>query len=283
METKTLIVEDKHYDAAKTFFGSIGVEVDIAKDYAEAMKLGLQNYAGILTDCFFPEETGTGKREKGEQILEEIVQEFESIRNPHLRSLALRINQEEQFEGKSYEDTCVSHEDALVAAERWLGFAREILPEEARKTYSEIELVEYLKSNMRLANSNLPQTANEFMRYLTHTIYGEGTKIYEASAVTEVVVHDKLVQNLRKSEENQPLGLLVCEQARKLGIPALIVTDTHHHDNVFYLITKYMDICPKKELHGVYMFDAAGKITGYKNEAEGWKNAYELFQRIKNK
>ena len=74
--SKILLVEDvaQYQDVAQKYLVSRGNDVALAKDYSEAMdRLKNPDFDGVITDCFFPELTGSGNREIGYQAIQKML------------------------------------------------------------------------------------------------------------------------------------------------------------------------------------------------------------------
>jgi hypothetical protein len=271
-EGKLLVIDDQHYETAKKYFESVGIDVDVARDYNEATQLGIQNYSGVITDCFFPEETGSGKREKGEKILENIAQEFGNIGDPNISALGRRLIQEIDIDDYI---TKLTDEEKQEKMNYFIPLAREMLLE---NTFEEIDLEDLKEKTMEGTKytPSLSNVVNTFFSYISRELLGEQGNL------SEIRAYDKMAENLAKSENNQPLGILISEEARKVNIPAFIATDTHHHDGVYVTVRRYLFAKGKKEGHTYFMKDIPGdKILGSKAELNGWEKAYGYFKVAK--
>lgn len=76
-----LLVEDQESfrNCAKDYFSGVDIHVDYARDLDEAMfELILNdNYTGILTDCFFPQKTGSNRKTMGYSVCDLIEYELQ--------------------------------------------------------------------------------------------------------------------------------------------------------------------------------------------------------------
>ncbi len=87
-----LIVEDdkKAIETAENFFSN-KYEVSVARDLKEALELISEHtFDYIITDTFYPQETGTGKRDYVKMIAESIIKEVkEMVEIKHLANWCL--------------------------------------------------------------------------------------------------------------------------------------------------------------------------------------------------
>ena len=74
--SKILLVEDnpQYQDVAQRYLASRGNVITLAKDYSEAIdKLKNPDFNGVITDCFFPELTGSGNRDLGYEAIKRML------------------------------------------------------------------------------------------------------------------------------------------------------------------------------------------------------------------
>ena len=198
---RILLVEDneRFAGAAEEYLSSREHAVTLARDYAQAIDgLTVPNYSGIITDCFFPEITGSGKTDLGIELVDRMAQSdpHESKMRKGLEALGQYVDLEDP--------------DALKYAKLYLsGIGGDI---------SDSPIFGALRA-----------VAGMDKGLATHTF----KQIYEMMYREERTPKDyygALVKAIGESEANQPLGLLVAEMATELDIPVVLATSTFHHD-----------------------------------------------------
>ncbi|MEA3429920.1 MAG: response regulator [Nanoarchaeota archaeon] len=207
---KILLVEDnpEFKKAAEEFFKTRNIEVDYVSDYKQAMQLlKINTYGGIITDCFFPAETGSEDRKLGYQVLEDLTKDT-----------------------KISKDTPVSK--AMIKVLDTLGAEGE-----TRKKVGEL-----LAKNAHLPN------------FFSAIGYKEAMRMA-----------------IQESASNQPLGVLIAEEARSRGLPFVIATSTYHHDHLTQVIsTKY----------GRHLVDCDKDKPGQKASPTFWEKAYTTLEKL---
>ena len=195
-----LIVEDndKYFEAAKSTITQN--TLDRAIDYCQAMdKLNTIKYNGVIIDCFFPEETGTNKKELG-------------------KSLVTRLQEEDPHECKIKE-------------------GMEILKDHINLEDPEIyKLARYLVDSLPDFKNSVINQALKSVGELSKDVATLAFKntvelIYRENQAPKDYYGD-LFRAIEKSELNQPLGILVAERASELGLALVLATSTYHHDNL---------------------------------------------------
>ncbi|MDO8642769.1 MAG: response regulator [Candidatus Woesearchaeota archaeon] len=194
--TRILLVEDneQYAQAAEHYLTSKGTAVVRAKDYSEAIARlsgSSPDLDRVITDCFFPEITGSGKTDLGKEVVNRIAN-----------------------------------------------------PDDVRDDYKP-----YTESYRR-----------------------------------------NLIGAIGKSEENQPLGILVAERAVELGLPLVLTTSTYHHDELTQPIYEYADLSrrwrlidcgrnsqddkanPKFWEHTLISLESKAKSMGIDNQLEALLN-----------
>ena len=85
-----------------------------------------------------------------------------------------------------------------------------------------------------------------------------------------------LRQAMQQDPSNQPLGILVAEEAKQRRIPLVMVTSTYHHDTLTQPIANY---CSRR---GCPLIDCYKDSPHHKATPEFWERAYgELKMKIK--
>jgi|GEM_PF-2532852 len=284
-----LVVDDKEENraAAQAYLHSAGLDGVVASDYVEA-KAVLDSGAhidGVITDCFFPEETGSGRKDLGRQTIEHILA---GAYGGKLEQAAGIKSKEESIDDALTTFGQVvtlgdSPDDRLsFLLHNYLAYCvkdEEYNPEEDR----------LLNSIRHMSGSFGPDKAAE---HLLETL--ASASIYDEAPHTNVRQYDELhyvsrmSYGLRKplevSESDQPLGVVVAEEAAARGIPTIIVSSAYHHATNMQPIGDY--IGKRRE-----EAESAGKRLGWeimadmdpslssqqigKDNPRAWASAYE--------
>lgn len=247
---KILIVEDNesYRKAAEEHFDSLNHNVDFATDYDSAMNLISNEYSCALVDCFFPKKTGSNNIGLGKDLIKKmlvldpvegkarkIISEFDKYVNINDETLGPMIK------AFAYENQEGTENPIFKAIERvGSSLGKEVATKIATNSLSLI----YTPSH--LANSN----KNKRPDY-----YGE------------------LERALEKSENNQPLGILIGEKIKDIGIPFVFVTSTHHHDTLTQPVCDYIS---RNKLGSV--IDCSPGKENEKATPEFWKRAFNYFK-----
>ncbi|MBI2112293.1 hypothetical protein HYT52_02040 [Candidatus Woesearchaeota archaeon] len=212
-------------------------QVALARDYAEAMdKLTISGITGVVTDCFFPERTGSGERTIGKDLIERMAQS-----DPR--------------------------ESAIVEFSRAIAESVEFNPVELRK-YAEFISRHSLGANAR---------ESTLVRTIVHIASTIGKNVATTSLVDTIgwaVERDygqqkdyygALRQAVLESEANQPLGIMVAEKAREMGLPLLLTTSTYHHDILTQPVQDYV------QRQGWRLFDCGPGEEKDKSSRQFWE------------
>jgi len=201
---KILLVEDNanYASSAENYFASRGQSTILARDYAQAIeKLCDPDLVGVISDCFFPEQTGSGKIALGIELVEKMAK---------LNSREKRMN-----EGLGILSPYVDLEDQDLKKYAQC-YINSIPP------FKEVSLDSLVRMVVRLA-------ANVDTEKLTASTKKILKLVYRENQVPKDY-YGALIDAMGTSEDNQPLGLLVAEKSRELGLPLVLVTSTYHHD-----------------------------------------------------
>lgn len=199
-----LLVEDnaEFREGASTFFKTKSITPVYAGDFLEFDYLMHHGaFDGVITDCFFPYQTGSEFRDKG----------FEAI--------------EKMKVACPFDKTPIS--EALWRAYRVVG-----------------------EEGLRLFCKN------------AHVDFDRVADYYLC-----------LDMAVKKSEANQPLGILVAEAAEQRRIPFVLATSTYHHDALTQPIQNY---CGRK---GWTLVDCGKDSEHQKASPEFWARAYSELER----
>lgn len=228
---KVLLVEDNpaYRQAALSYFATHqpALEVIHAPDFKsakEAIETG--GLSGVITDCFFPRETGSLNIELGLEVIDKLTYGTEK----YARTL----------------------DSAL----------RAIIP---RFTDPELDCIlttlAYVEGSMHKPNTlrDSPVLDNEFLQVIQQRVgalrnqgVGDDSILAELKNMLSIFFDPKgllydpmgqlslaMTKALQESPENQALGVLVAELASQSSIPFIIATSTFHHDNLTQLVYSY--------------------------------------------
>jgi len=242
---KIMIIEDNkaYSDAAKQYFSTVeNVETVFGKDYDQAMNI-LTEYKGkldgALIDCFFPKQTGSGDRSLGQSLIEKMINsnEGEKKRRDSLEKLGKLINLDSDLELKGYV------KNMFYSFEHYGGNSEEVINslEHVSKACGKDAATKIAKNSLGVAYSKSDQSFSDY--------YGE------------------LEDAIQKSEDNQPLGLLVAHEVEKMNLPFMLVTSKYHHNHLAEPVFAYA--CKKGwRIAECYKSDKKGT-------PEFWKGAFD--------
>ncbi len=188
-----LLVEDNesYAKAAETYLTSMDYTVTGARDYTEAMAKLDSSIDGVITDLFFPETTGSGNVDLGRRLVERIT---EGYRKPEV---------EER----------VSKGLKTISQEIGLGNPK---------------IRKYVGYLLRTSEDPVLQDIINLCR-----IGRQEWAVAMIKSIPEDMIprygYLDLMDAMEESEANQPLGVLVAENAYELGKPCVVTTSTYHH------------------------------------------------------
>ena len=251
--TKILLIEDnpEYRAAAEQFFATQDVELDVARDYKEFKAKIANQYDGAISDCFFPEETGTGKKDLGKKVIE-----IMATLNPRMRG---------------WQDT-VDRVGALVTLDE------ELENMVRRWTYASriYDLdQEPLMRAIERASTLGPDKAAKIVKNTLSMLYSDEHWKKEAVALGNKDYRVELEKGLEESESNQALCILAAKELENRKIPFVFATSTHHHDSMTQPILDHMFRLEIKNYHG--MQDCYGSDT--KTSQEFWERTYSVLER----
>ena len=190
--SKILLVEDnpRYASSAEQYLASRNQTIALARDYSQAMdKLRNPDFNGVISDCFFPETTGSGNTTLG-------------------RELVGRMAKSDSRERKMAE--------GLEA----LGQYVDLEDPDARK-YARFTANLYHPDSVIF--KVLEQVANVDKKVATHAFKETFKLIYREDQAPKDY-YGALMKAMEASEANQPLGLLVAEKADELSLPLILAT-----------------------------------------------------------
>jgi len=207
---RILVVEDnpKYAAAASYFLVGNGLKIAIAADYEQAME-ALPAYAktgAAMIDCFFPKRAGSGDITLGK----------EAIKRMAASDSAELEAQTVLKELSKYTDVKDPELVSLVRA--YYG----------RSQFGGGPTLRSIKS---VSDLGLGVKATTDIVKNTLRIAGGGHSSPDYFAALEKAVQD--------SENNQALGILVADEAERLGVSFVLATSTYHHDVLTQPIQNY--------------------------------------------
>ncbi|MBU4070417.1 MAG: response regulator [Nanoarchaeota archaeon] len=243
--SKILLVEDnqKYASAAEQYLTSKNNIVVLAKDYSQTMeKLTNPQFDCIITDCFFPEITGSNKINLGKELVNRMAKPI------HL--------ERKMIQGLEILGQYVDLNDPDM--EKYSKFLINTLQE---TDITENPIVKAIKKVSMLGKEITTSIAKNSI----------GMLYREDKSPTDY--HSVLMKAMDKSESNQPLGILVAEKADELNLPFILTTSTYHHD---ILTQPVQDYAFKKRW---MLVDCGSNKEDEKASPEFWKKAFSELER----
>lgn len=238
-----LVVEDNYdfFQAAAMFFTRPEVNAipDFANDYSQAMhKLDRGKYDGAMIDCFFPEEAGSDKRELGKVAIDKML------------STDIRGQRVEEYD-KFFSQFLDYNDPELRKIARYIGSIAEKNPEHYSPALA-----------IRAVGNISRDVIGRILKEDSNLLFQNRVKDFKD-------YYDELRKALEKDPANQALGILVAEEAEKMGIPLVLATSTYHHDALTQPIQNY---CQRR---GWLLVDCSQGKPDEKATPEFWKRVYE--------
>jgi len=246
--TRILLVEDndRFGKAACNYLKSRNLSVDRAASYVPAAdQLQGVRYAGALIDCFFPTLTGSDDTDLGKLTIDKMFA---------TDSRAQRIEEYEQAFSEFMDLTDPEFKKIV----RYIGSISTESPEKnpvvgAFRNVSEL--------NRDLTAFLMKKHAQDYLKGL------DQFKDYFPA----------LRKALEENPLNQPLGILIAEQAEEKRIPFVLVTSTYHHD---ILTQPIQDYCQRRKWT---LIDCYQGKEDEKATPEFWQIAYETLKNQMDK
>jgi len=242
--TRILLVEDnpEYAGSAERYLASRSQVVTLARDYSQTIdKLKSPDYDGVLSDCFFPDITGSRNIALGKELVG--------------RMAALDSRERKMVEGLKVLGEYVDLKDQDMRK-----YARFLISTSQERDISQIPVVRAIKQVSMLGKEVTTQIAKNALRGVYRQ--DRAPNYYEA-----------LMKAMEESEAHQPLGLLVAEQAEELGLPLVLTTSTYHHD---VLTQPVQDYASRK---GWGLVDCGPNKEDDKASPEFWERAFSELER----
>ncbi len=247
---RILVVEDnqRFRQGAESYFQTRRDATAIYSiDYDEAMHelnrgtRSVNFVQGALVDCFFPRTAGSGDISLG-------------------KSLVTRMAESDPREQK------------IVAGFRVLGNYVDVEDTELRK---------YARFWIGRSEDDISQSAVVRALERVSTVVGKEAATLIAKNTFSLLYregdardyYDTLRKAMEESETNQPLGLMVADQAHTIDVPLVLVTSTYHHDMLTQPIQNYASARDWE------LVDCAQGRPDEKATPEFWKRAFERLER----
>ncbi len=211
-------------------------------DYNSAVALLRDSvrYDGAIIDCFFPEETGTGKRDKGREAINAIARE-----DP------------KEMRGRAYLDAVSAYaelDSVLRSVVKNLGY----------------EIQDPLQDPFVCA---IAQVGKVFPGNAGKQVVGLFVRNALREKATQPTDHyADLERALEENEANQPLGILVAVEAQNLAVPFVLATSGHHHDTLTQPVADYT------KRKGWTLIDSSPGTDG-KATPEFWQKVFRELER----
>ncbi len=264
VKKKILIVEDNpaYGAAACKYFREQkpSVEVIAVSDFKSAEQaIRIDGLSGVITDCFFPRETGSSDIELGAMVIELIThgsgryaqRVAEAIRDllpPYTDSQLDSMITDIAY----WESECSNHRDKFA-------FENELV-----KTITGVVCT---FKNQGMSDDDIVIAIKQIM-----------AKLFDSDGVHAIPVPRRLdlamMNALQESPANQALGILVAEWAEHLSIPFVLATSTFHHDNLTQLVYEYLG-----ERRWPALVDTSAGAP-QKSEPAFWAKAYSTLESI---
>ncbi len=223
-----------------------------AKDYDGAMRI-LHEQPGLdaaFIDCFFPKAQGSNDITLGTSLVSRLAES-----DSHEKKIKSSLESLEKY---------VNLEDAEIAryARLYLGTSEyDFIPQNA--IIVTLKVVGSISKGISsaLAKTYMKRHEDKRSKDEFHP-YGD--------------YYGKLLEAMSQSEANQPLGILIAEQAVEKKIPFVMTTSTYHHDMITQPLLNYIrandwtfhDCLPKKKdwkSSNEFWAVAAGRLHEPKN------------------
>lgn len=245
--TKILLVEDnpRYASSAEQFSASRNQAVALAVDYSQAIeKLRNPDFDRVITDCFFPEITGSGNIALGKELVGRMAK---------LDSRERRMVEGLEVFGQyiDLEDSDMRKYVRFIIGNSREGDVSKSYVFKAIRQISELGLDK--EATNRIAKNSLGLVFRENRAPKDH--YGA------------------LMKAIEESEANQPLGLLVAEKTAELGLPLILTTSTNHHD---MLTQPVQDYASNK---GWKLVDCGPNKEDDKASSEFWERVFGELER----
>lgn len=242
-----LVVEDNYefFENAAISFCIPGTPIAVfANDYEQAeYYLKMQEFVGAIIDCFFPEKAGSERRELGKQALEKMAScdPKEQLAKAYAEEFAKYVN----LEGK------------LGTYVRRFALSSTDVGKPKNPSQSPI-----VRSIERCYGALGREAATHILKNTLGAAYKtEGPYIKDNFL--------ELEKAMQADPSNQPLGILIAEQAESLGIPFVLATSVNHHDSLIQPVYSYV------RAKGWTICD---DTYGNKSEPRFWERTYKTLE-----
>ena len=241
-----LLVEDNpaYVKAAHQHLDEKGHSVIHAPDYIQAIGgLNSIKFNGMISDCFFPEITGSGKTALGLELVGKMAKS-----DPHEAGIVAGLEALGQYVDLTDPDM--------------RKYARNAISQSGRGDFTETPVFRAIKQ-------------------VGETIGKDGTTMIVKNTLSAMYdearasrdYYGALIKAIQESEANQPLGLLTAEKAKELGIPFVLATSTYHHDVLTQPVQNYAS------RNGWTLIDCAQGREDVKATPGYWQRTLSVLER----
>ena len=243
--SKILLVEDnpRYASPAEQYLASRSQAVALARDYSQAMdRLRNPDFDGVITDCFFPETTGSGNITLGKELVG-------------------RMAKSDFRERKMVEELEVLGKYVDLEDQDMRKYARFLIGTSQEREISQSPVVRAIKQISILGK----EAATLIAKNTLGMVYRENQAPKD--------YYGALMKAMDESEANQPLGLLIAEKSGELGLPLILATSAYHHD---ILTQPIQDYASSK---GWRLVDCGPNREDDKASPEFWERAFGELER----
>ena len=248
-----LLIEDNlnFIRAADAFFNRVNVAHPFARDYKTAQTLlkpnDFQEYDGVITDCFFPYETGSEDRTLGMQAIEKMLATDE--RGQYIERFTEKI-------GK-YVD---------LAYPGLLNIVRNYACNDIDSKINNLNPTGEIFKALEAVNTQLGRDE------ATNRLYNLWTVTFPYYSEENPRIRDyfgALRETMQHDPRNQALGILIAEECIARKLPFVLTTSKHQDD----VLTKPIaDYCKR---NGWILRDCPPRLKGEKTCTAFWEGAYD--------
>lgn len=257
MTIPLVLLVENNFDfirAADSFLSSASVAHPFARDYKTAQALlkpnDFQEYDGVITDCFFPYETGSEDRTLGRQAIEKMLATDE--RGQYIERFTEEI-------GKYVDLTYPG----------LLNVVRNYACNDIDSKINNLNPTGEIFKALEAVNNHLGREE------ATNRLYNLWTVTFPYYTEENPRVRDHfraLREAMQQDPRNQLLGILIAEECKARKLPFVLTIPGEPHDPGIEAIYNY---CSKKN----YTIVNAGNLPGEKTCTAFWQRAYEALQR----
>ena len=237
---KILLVEDQEKYRTKAQRALKGKDIIFATNYDEALN-GLSSATTVITDVFFPQnDLGTSSDLEAKNIS---AIKYGLVKN-YVQKMSDTIKKE----------AGIDIDDRLRKSLETIGYHKTGCSDNLPDSMSQAVSL-FIKTFRTEASGKLEQAVNEMIGGTSERIIND--------------LFNPLLEYMKKSPANQPLGYLVAEEAEKQGKPFVLVTSLSHSEGPLQGILRSVKARQWNILEG---------RDGSKDNPKYWMQAYNLIK-----